>query len=192
MTTLTIETIDASETAVGKAVPEHLQDARPFAAVRLGINRYLVANGETDDDLMYRPDDSDIYTVLSRNLEDGWQKVIAEILVLTRHAFNDYVRMHLINVSGDNSTDEYIDLDLFGFKWQMKSDYSDGKIELIVPDRGTVVLSGLDPEQFGKRRDAAVYSLVHAMPELAEQFHQDIDDWATRLAAGATVEPYMG
>lgn len=192
MTIPAVETIHADDIGVVSDVAEHLQDAKPFAAVRIGNSRYFVANGETDEDLIYRPEERQEWAHLSRNLDDGWQKVIAEILVHTRDAMHDYVRMHLINVSGDSSTEEYLDMNLFGYTWKMKSDFSDGNIELELPERGIVVLKGLDPSQFQKRRDAAVYSLVHAAPELADQFQNDIDEWAQRLAAGATVEPYMG
>ena len=115
MTIQSVETIHTDDISVVTGVPDHLQDARPFAAVRLGNNRYFVANGETEDDLMYRPEDRQEWSLLSRNLEDGWQKVIAEILVHTRDAMQDYVRMHLINVSGEKSEADYLELDGYTF-----------------------------------------------------------------------------
>lgn len=170
-------------------VQDDTGETRPFSALRIGNNTYQIADGETEGSLMFRVDEYHGWVCLEHTLEHGWQKIGAEILMATRDAIHDYAKMHTIKMPMPSDDPEHFSYDLFEFQWEMKAFPAENRVSLNIPDRGWVAYTDIDVESFGSRRAASIYALVHAAPELVDNFRADVEAWATRLAAGATVEP---
>jgi len=187
--TATFDSIPAAEAV--QYVPEELRDAKPFAALKIGPTRFEIANGQTEEDLMYRTCAESDWVPLKKNLENGWQEICAEILISTRDAVNDYAKMHTIKMTPDDSEVDVMEYNLFGFQWSMRlGDGHDG-IAIKIDGQDWIEVTDIDLNDFPSRREAAIYALVHQVPALIQEFEQDVWDWATRLSAGATVEPIM-
>ncbi|MBR9649668.1 hypothetical protein [Thalassovita aquimarina] len=174
-------------------------EAAPFAKLTIGETAFEVgtvltdpvAAGESHEMLAFRPDPQTPWKQLRAGLEDGWRPVAAEVVRNTRDALHDYVGMHMIRRSGSFRAGGRVSLTLFGFDWEVRLS-SDGKrAQVRLPDMSW---EEVDPKLVEEHRDfkeLAIASLVKSRPSIHKVFEDDVEAWALRLAAGASVVPIM-
>ena len=160
---------------------------KPFAKLVLGDSSYEVAEGANDEELLYRPTGTPLWNRLKSPRSRGWQKATAEILVSTRDALRDYVRMHLIRLSGEPGGSGPFEYDLFGFRWSYREVADAVHLKLPESDWAAVRLSEQDPPLTGRER--AIDALIEGHPELHARFAPDVEAWALRISAGVQVQP---
>lgn len=181
----------ASEpSAAPETVAEDTSD-KPFATLRIGPTGYQIGEGEGEGVLKYRVGEDGDWIDLQRNQAEGWQRIGAEILISTRDALYDYANMHVIKITEEGAEPDVFEYDLFDFRFELQSDMSGGVIMLNIPEMGWVEVHDENPADYNSRRELAVHALFSAAPQLADEFADDVEAWAERLAAGATVEPYI-
>lgn len=166
-------------------------EIRPFSALRLGNNKYQIANGAEGDSLVFRVDEDSDWVPLNSKMEEGWHKITAEILIATRDAMQDYALMHTIKMPLETDDPEHFSYNLFDFRWEMKVSPDENKLSLLLPERGWVEYDNIDIDSFESRRAASIHALVKATPDLVDNFREDVEAWAIRLASGSVVEPIL-
>lgn len=160
-----------------------------FAKLRLGDSTYTI--GEcSEGTLFFLTDESDSWRQLDRTLEDGWQEIGATILMSTRDALHDYLRMHMIRLTLDNTSWAETSYDIGGFVWDLRSVSADTvAVRFPLHDWRLVNVSKIDPNVTVREYAIAVFSA--ARPDLGKTLAENVRAWAKRLAAGALVTPIM-
>lgn len=165
-------------------------DAKPFAILMLGTDRYEIADVTIDDQerLAFRPEGASEWTALDRTLEDGWTRVGADIVLSQPEAVKSFLQTHAVRLSGDGVEDE-LEFDTLGTVWHVSLG-SSGLAAVAFADRSIVPLKYKD-ELPDDARDKAISILLKAIPDVHDHFEEDIDFWAVRIASGVTVLPVM-
>ncbi|PWR02555.1 hypothetical protein DKT77_10180 [Meridianimarinicoccus roseus] len=158
-----------------------------FASIRLGDTQYTVGE-DVEGGLHFTAAAGGNWKALTHTLEDGWHDIGAEILVATRDALHDYLRMHLIRLTQGSLAEAPQRFDIMGFEWELRRD-EDGTVAIRLPlhDWRAVKVTGT----FDTDREFAIAAFAAARPDLSKSMAEDVLSWAKRLAAGAVVMPVM-
>lgn len=160
-----------------------------FARLRLGEAVYTIGE-DRNARLYFMSGASSPWRPLHRRLEDGWQEIGATILIATRDALHDYLRMHMIRLTPDDAPGAETRYDVGGFVWDLRR-VSDDTVAVRFPFHDwrhvhvAPPVSGLAPNEFA----IAVFSA--ARPDLGRTMAENVHAWAKRLASGAIVTPIM-
>ncbi len=165
-------------------------DAKPFAILTLGVERYEIADVMIDEEerLAFRPEGEDTWTALDRTIEDGWNRVGADIVASKPTALKSFLQTHAVRLSGNGVEDE-LEFYTLGTVWNVSLG-SSGLAAVAFDDRAVVPVRYKD-ELPDDTRDKAIAILVKAIPDLREHFDEDIDLWAYRIASGVSILPVM-
>ena len=181
------------------AAPDADLQVAPFATLTIGEASYEVGtvlndptrSGDADEVLAFRAGADMAWTQLRAGLDDGWRPVAAEVVRKTRDALHEYVKMHMIRRSGAFSAGGRISLTLFGFDWEVRLS-SDGKrAQVRLPDMGWEQVDPKLVSAYDDFKELAIASLIKSRPSIHKVFEDDVEAWALRLAAGASVVPIM-
>lgn len=160
-----------------------------FAKLRLGDTTYTV--GECSKGrLFFLTEDTAAWRKLDCTLEDGWHEIGARVLMATRDALHDYLRMHMIRLTLDNASGTETRYDIGGFVWDLRPVSADVvAVRFPLHDWRHVNVSAIDPKSSPREYAIAVFSA--ARPDLGKTVAENVHAWAKRLAAGALVTPIM-
>lgn len=181
------------------AAPDPDLEVAPFARLTIGdavfevgtVLTDIVAAGEAHEVLAFRPNADTPWKQLRADLQDGWRPVAAEVVRNTRDALHDYVGMHMIRRSGAFRAGGRVSLTLFGFDWEVRLS-SDGKrAQVRLPDMSWEEVDPKLVEDHKDFKELAIASLIKSRPSIHKVFEDDVEAWALRLAAGASVVPIM-
>lgn len=181
------------------AVPDPALEVAPFAKLTIGEGSYEVGTvlndpagvGESHEVLAFRAGADEPWQQLRAGLEDGWRPVAAEVVRKTRDALHDYVGMHMIRRSGAFCAGGRVSLTLFGFDWEVRLS-SDGKrAQVRLPEMSWEEVDPKLVKEYDDFKELAIASLIKSRPSIHKVFEDDVEAWALRLAAGASVVPIM-
>ena len=160
-----------------------------FARLRLGETVYTIGE-DSSSQLYFQSDDLPQWHPLNRTLEDGWHEIGATILISTRDALHDYLRMHMIQLTPDDAPEGETRYDVGGFVWDLRR-VSDDAVAVRFPfhDWRTVQVGALEPKHPPREFAIAVFSAVR--PDLGKSMADNVHAWAKRLASGAVVTPLV-
>ena len=179
--------------------PDPSLEVAPFATLTIGEAAYEVGTvltdpaqaGESHEILAFRADGQSPWIQLKASLDEGWRPVAAEVVCSTRDALHEYVNMHMIRRRGAFKAGETATLTLFGFDWEVRVS-SDGKrAQIRLPDMSWEEVDRKLVEEYDDFRELAIASLVKCRPSIHKVFEDDVEAWALRIAAGASVVPIM-
>ncbi|CUH68563.1 hypothetical protein TG4357_03668 [Thalassovita gelatinovora] len=172
-------------------------EVAPFARLAIGESAYEVGTVKTDTEavnreiLAFRSVGDEAWKQLKAGLDDGWRPVAAEVVRNTRDALHDYVRMHMIRRSGKFHAGDKVSLTLFGFDWEVRVS-SDGKrVQVKLPETAWEEVDRALVQEYSDMKELAIAALIRFSPSIHKVFEDDVDAWALRLAAGASVTPIM-
>jgi len=186
----------ASPEGAGAATESALEVA-PFARLTIGEAAYDVGTVKnspeeaTREILAFRSGADAPWRQLKAGLDDGWRPVAAEVVRNTRDALQDYVRMHMIRRSGKFTAGDKVSLTLFGFDWEVRVSSDGRRAQVKLPETGWEEVDRSLLQDYSDLKELAIAALIKFSPTIHEVFEDDVDAWALRLAAGASVTPIM-
>ncbi|TCP61393.1 hypothetical protein EV663_105111 [Rhodovulum bhavnagarense] len=169
------------------AIANPAEQIRPFARLTVCARAYEIAE-IAPGKVSFRASGEESWEALDATREDGWHQIASEIMQRSSDALLDFVRMHLIRISGDPDTNGPFEYDLFGFVFAYR-DITPAGIELRLPDQDWVALNLPEQEPPLTGRERAIDALLRGYPEIALLFAEDVEAWALRLSAGLRIEP---
>ena len=172
------------------APPPPAADRAPFARLRIGAKTFDIAeDSPPDSPLCFREAGRPLWITLRAGLEDGWHRIGADILQADPQVLAHFLRTHAVRLGGWYRTGETIEFDTLGTLWS---------VSCTDEDQAQVVFDGRPPVAVARARatsadprEQAIDLLIAAVPDLGQVFHPKMDEWAGRLAAGASVTPVM-
>lgn len=187
-----VMSFNPARTNAGPSLQEVMDNATPFAKLVIGLQEFQLAHGATEDDLLYRKGVDHPWRQLYRKMSDGWHAVAAGILILNSNALSDYIRMHLL-ARKDGKVDEtgMRDYDLFDLNFQMRAEPGDTEVDIRLPGQDWTRVSVDSSVDVSESREQAIHGVIKVAPELSARFSEEVEAWARRMAAGATVMPIM-
>lgn len=163
------------------------EEPEPLARLQIGGKTYMVGEIPSLDMLAFRPDEGGEWIHLENTVEEGWSAIAAEIISKTRDTTREYIRMHMIHRRNVDAGEGVRLFDLYGFEWYIKLN-DEGVQSRLADGKWTPVnADGLHHED--DLGEIAVRSLLTAMPDAKAHFMKDVNEWARRIAAGASIMP---
>lgn len=159
----------------------------PLARVRIGAAVHVVGRCEGSGALALRDDAG--WQALAARIEDGWTTIAAEIVRRAPGALENFVRTHMLGKTPASAPPGEHRFDLQGLEWEMTDTPQSVTIRFVAggPDAGRFD----DLAGRGDLRQRSIIALMRALPDLQDRVDDDLRGWASRIAAGATVEPIL-
>ena len=165
-------------------------DRAPFARLRIGLKTFDIAElGPPEGLLCFREAGKSRWIALRVGIEDGWHRIGGDILMADPAAMTHFLHTHAVRLHGWFGAGQRIAFDTLGTPWSV--DCPDAiRARIAFADEPEVELpqsraTADDP------RDRAIQLLIAAIPGLRARFGAGVEDWARRLAAGASVAPIL-
>ncbi len=159
----------------------------PIARLRIGTHDYVIGEIEALEMLVFRPQEGGEWMELTNTVEEGWSSIASEIIKLTFDTTREYIRMHMIQRRDVDMGKNIESFDLYGFEWYVRLDETKSEVRLGGQNWSTFDRGDLDPVD--KIKYVAVEALLSVLTDPRAMFGKDIDAWARRIAAGASVMP---
>ena len=167
--------------AIANNLPE------PIARLRIGTHDYVIGEIEALEMLAFRPQEGGEWIELSNTVENGWSSIASEIIKLTFDTTREYIRMHMIQRRDLDMGKNIEAFDLYGFEWYIRLEDTKSEVRLGGQNWSEFDRGDLDPVE--KIKFVAVEGLLSVLTDPRAMFGKDIDAWARRIAAGASVMP---
>ena len=158
-----------------------------FAQIDLGQKTFQIANFGSRGSLAFRDGGDGSWIGLSRRIEDGWNRIGADIVLSDPEVFDHFLRTHAVRVSGAVEIGQTIVFAMMNSSWSARL-LSDTRVGMRIAE-GDWVETDLEPGPQETLRDRLIAAFETAFPDAAERFSDDLDHWAERIAAGAAVRP---
>lgn len=159
----------------------------PIARLRIGTHDYVIGEIEALEMLAFRPQEGGDWMELTNTVEEGWSSIASEIIKLTFDTTREYIRMHMIQRRDVDMGKNIEAFDLYGFEWYVRLDEKKSEVRLGGQNWSEFDRGDLDPVE--KIKYVAVEALLSVLTDPRAMFGKDIDAWARRIAAGASVMP---
>jgi hypothetical protein len=164
----------------------------PFARLRIGPKSFDIADADPSVDggaLAFRVTGGADWIVLQVGIADGWHRIGADILLNDPAVLPHFLRTHAVRLSGWFAPGDRIDFDTLGTKWSVTC--PDDRIALVEFDGRPVGEVAQSQATSADPREKAIDLLIAVVPDLRGRFGAMMDEWAGRLAAGASVTPII-
>lgn len=159
----------------------------PIARLRIAERDYVIGEIESLGMLAFRLHDGGDWAALTNTVEQGWSAIAAEIIEVTFDTTREYIRMHMIQRRDIDHGADTEAFDLYGFEWRVR--LTEGKSEVRLGDQSWQTFDKGDLVAPDQIKFIAVEALLSVHEDPRAMFGKDIDAWARRIAAGASVMP---
>lgn len=163
---------------------------QPFARLTIGERAYEIADTTDGSGMLgFRSAGQQEWSALDRQLEEGWVTITADILLLDPDVLFDFLQTHAVRCADTSEDSSQLDFDTLGVKWSARLlQDRDGEVRFDGGDWHYARL-GLRAPNDGRKR--AIMLLLAAMPNARALFEPHVTNWASRIAKGVQIHPFL-
>lgn len=167
------------------ATPEAVETT-PFAMLRFGEKCFQIAEGKTEDELVFRLEGESDWRELDTNRVSGWDVVGAEMLTKTINVVDAYTRTHVIRLPAPDVAPNCHVFELEHLRWYLKIDGTTAEFATDPHQSWIAVPQDIKHETI---RDLGIAAAQSMIPNFKDLVTTEANSWVRRMAHAAAIMP---
>lgn len=164
-------------------------ECRPFAKMNFGKDCYEIAEGDTENDLIFRSAaEGSPWTKLRHGRESGWEMIGAEILKHSMDVFSSYVNLHAIRLDDAKAGMGTHVFEIDNIRWWLRINGTEAEFTTDLTGNWTKIPQSI---QEGSIRELGIAAAKELIPNFRKRLEPDAEAWVIRMAHAAAITPIM-